>query len=105
MFNCLVYVDCAINGTDYPEAAKNVAKMTVNNPITVSMVKFSTKLVRYVGMFFIVGLTTLFAFLVQSSDLNYGLPSLAAMESMATAGLMDSAVIGTTLATFMLSLF
>merc|ERR1712232_509066 len=53
--NELVYVDCAINGSDYPAAAKNVAKTLATNPSTYVVVKTSTNIVRMIGTVSITG--------------------------------------------------
>merc|ERR1712232_1085378 len=102
MLNCLVYVDCAINGTDYPAASQNVVKLVATNPIAGSMVKFSTLAVRNVGMFLVCGLTTFIAYFVQTSKgfhnaMEDNLPKLTGLE--------NSSYLGPTIAVFMVSLF
>jgi hypothetical protein len=115
--NVLVYTDCAIEGTDYPQAAKNVIKMAIDNPITYSIVKGSTSVVRFLGLAFITGGGAGLAYLIKdnSATLNAAIQSAAAKmgktgveaaSRFASADVLTSTgTVGVTVATGVLCLF
>eukprot|EP00928_Gymnodinium_smaydae_P015248 TRINITY_DN15604_c0_g1_i1.p2 TRINITY_DN15604_c0_g1~~TRINITY_DN15604_c0_g1_i1.p2 ORF type:complete len:667 (+),score=161.38 TRINITY_DN15604_c0_g1_i1:226-2001(+) len=62
MTNEMAYVDVAIQGSDYPEACKNVAKLTLEHPMVVANITGMTKAIRLLGTTTIGFLGTGFAY-------------------------------------------
>jgi len=86
--NELVYADCAINASDYPDAAKNVISTVAVNPVTYGLVKASTQVVRFLGIVFITCSGTALAYFMQSDKSLHSL--------MQTGGLAASNMLGIT---------